>query len=201
MPLIQLLLDIVLGIISQFGYFGIFLLMLLESTVFPIPSELVLPFAGYLSAVGGLDFLAVILVATLGSIAGSMISYYIGKIVGKELILRYGKFVFLDKKSLELSHAWFEKFGAKTIFVCRFLPAVRHVISIPAGIAEMPKRKFIIYTAFGALAWNAFLVYIGVLLKENWQSILQYSQILDILVVIAIIFGIIFYFWRHLRQK
>ncbi|MDO8537575.1 MAG: DedA family protein [archaeon] len=200
MPLIQLLLDSVLSIIGSFGYLGIFLLMLLESTVFPIPSELVLPFAGYLSAAGELNFFAVIIVATAGSLVGSLISYYIGKYLGKELILRYGKFVFLDKHSLELSHSWFEKFGAKIVFICRFIPAVRHVISIPAGIAEMQKRKFITYTVAGAFLWNSFLAYTGIILKENWQTLLQYSQILDILVIVGIIFGIIFYFWLHLRK-
>lgn len=200
MVFIQLLLDAVLGIIGSFGYAGIFLLMLLESTVFPIPSELVLPFAGYLSAAGELNFFAIIIIATLGSLIGSLISYFAGKFVGKELIVRYGKFVFLDKHSLELSHSWFEKFGSKIVFVCRFIPAVRHVISIPAGIAEMKKRKFIIYTFTGALLWNAFLTYVGVILKENWQTILQYSQILDVIAVIGIIFAVIFYFWLHLRK-
>ena len=200
MPIIQLLLDSVLSIIGSFGYFGIFVLMLLESTVFPIPSELVLPFAGYLSATGELNFFAVIIIATIGSLVGSLISYYIGKFVGKELILRYGKFVFLDKHSLELSHSWFEKFGSKIVFVCRFIPAVRHVISIPAGIAEMQKRKFITYTVAGAFLWNSFLAYTGIILKENWQTLLEYSQILDIVVIIGIILGIAFYFWMHLRK-
>ena len=198
--LTEMLMGFVLGIIQGLGYAGIFILMLAESTFLPVPSELVLPFAGYLVALGSFDFFAVIAAGLAGSIAGSAISYYIGKFIGREAIVKIGKYFLLSEHDLDLAHRWFEKHGEKTIFICRFIPAVRHVISIPAGIAEMDFKKFILYTALGALLWNAFLVIVGFQLQKNWEIILQYTEVLDMLAIIAIAAFIVFFYYRHVKR-
>ena len=130
--LTELIMGAVLAIIQSLGYAGIFVLMLAESTVLPVPSELVLPFAGYITALGSFDFWLVLIVATLGSIAGATISYGVGKVIGQEALMRVGKYFLLNEHDLDIARKWFTKHGEKTIFICRFIPVVRHVISIPA---------------------------------------------------------------------
>lgn len=200
MLIAEFLLDFVLQVISLLGYFGVFLLMLAESTVLPVPSELVLPFAGYLVSSGNFGLVEVLIAALFGSIVGSIISYYIGKTIGREAIIRFGKKVFLEERHLDLAHEWFEKYGEKMIFVCRFIPAVRHVISIPAGVAVMSLKKFLFYTALGAFLWNSFLVFCGMLLQKNWNEIIKYTQLLDIIIVFAVILLVLFFFYKHLKN-
>jgi membrane protein DedA with SNARE-associated domain len=197
----ELILGTLLQIITSFGYFGIFVLMVAESTFLPVPSEGVLPFAGYLVAQGQMNFILVILIATFGTIIGSLISYYIGKYLGKELIVRYGKYFLLNEKDLELAENYFNKHGEKTIFVCRFIPVIRHVISIPAGIAQMKRRKFITYTLVGGLAWNTILVIIGNQLQQHWTQILNYTSIIDPIIILIIIIGIIWFYKKHLKKE
>src|SRR3989338_6868184 len=129
-------------VIASAGYAGVFILMVLESMVAPVPSELVMPFAGFLVADGKFNFWVVVLVSTLASITGSLISYFIAFFGGKELIHRFGKFVLLDKEELEWTEGWFRKRGSITILVSRFIPVVRHLISIPAGLARMDLKRF-----------------------------------------------------------
>lgn len=196
----ELLLGFVLNIISSLGLLGIALLMLLESTLAPIPSELVMPFAGFLVSEGKLEFFQVAIAATLGSIAGSLISYYIGKIIGRTAVERIGRYFLVKKKHLDKAHEWFEKFGSKTIFFCRFIPVIRHMISIPAGIAEMNLGKFIAYTAVGAFLWNAILTIAGMQLGKNWTEISKYSGIIDLIIIIAIIIAAVLIIARHVKN-
>ncbi len=197
----ELLLGTILQLISSSGYEGIFLLMLAESTLLPIPSEAVLPFAGYLVAQGQMNLITLIIIATLGTIIGSLISYYIGKYLGKEILLRYGKYFLVRKKELDIAHNWIEKHGAKTIFICRFIPIIRHIISLPAGATEMKRRKFITYTAMGGLIWNTFLVFVGITLEKNWSTILNYTQIIDVLILIGIIITTIFIIFKMIKKN
>ncbi len=199
--LVESLLDFVLELVYSWNAFGIFVLMLLESTVVPIPSELVMPFAGFLVVQGKFELISIVLIATLGSLAGSIISYFLGKFFGREVFLKFGKYVFLEKHHLDIAHSWFEKFGGKTVFFCRFVPAIRHVISIPAGIAEMNFAKFALYTFAGALCWNSFLLAMGMLLEKNWLEIAKFSGILDIIVIIAVIAFATWFVARHLKLQ
>ena len=199
--LAEFMMDFVLGVISSAGYFGIFLLMIAESTFMPVPSELVLPFAGYLISSGKFGFFALIIVSLLGSILGSLISYYLGKTFGRKAIIRFGRYFFLNEHDLEIAHKWFGKHGEKTIFFCRFIPAVRHVISIPAGIAEMNLKKFLLYTSLGALGWNTILVFSGIFLRQNWTEILKYSEAIDAFVIAAAVFLVAFFFYSHIRNS
>ena len=165
------LLSPVIEWVSLSGYWGVFLFMVLESMVFPIPSELVMPLAGFLVQQGKMQFWTVSLVASMASVAGSLLSYEIGRYGGKPFIERYGKYFFLNQRHLDWTHAWFEKHGVSTIFVARLLPVVRHLISIPAGAAKMPLAPFVALTFAGALVWNTFLLWVGVQLGANWQSV------------------------------
>lgn len=190
-----------LSTISSLGYAGIFFLMVLESMVIPVPSELVMPFAGFLAAQGNFNILFIIVVSTLGSITGSLISYYIGKRWGTQLIESYGKYILVNHEDLKKTEAWFTKRGEITIFFSRLVPVVRHLISLVAGVGRMKVKKFSIYTIAGAAVWNSFLVYLGHTLGQHWNEIAQYTEELDIVIVILLIIGIVYYIYRHLSRR
>lgn len=196
----EVFMEFALSIIGTLGLGGVFFLMLLESTVFPMPSELVMPFAGFLIAQGKMEFWSAVTAATLGSIAGSLLSYYIGKFLGKAVVLRYGRYFLLEERHLEKAHRWFEKYGGKMVFACRFVPAVRHVISIPAGAAEMSLARFLAFTAAGAFCWNSFLTIVGMRLGENWEIIGAYSGIIDACVIAAAIALLAYYLRKSLKK-
>lgn len=186
-------------VIKTLGYIGIFILMTLESMVAPVPSEGVMPFAGYLVTTGDFTMLGVIIWSSFASIFGSMLSYYIGYYGGKPVVLKFGKYLLLDNEHLELTEKYFHKYGEKTIFICRFIPVVRHFISIPAGIGKMNIVKFATYTLVGATMWNAFLAYLGYWLAERWEVVHHYSRYLDYIVIVGTIIFLVY--WVHKRLK
>jgi membrane protein DedA with SNARE-associated domain len=158
--------------VSSLGYAGIFSLMLLESSSLPIPSEIILPFAGYLISQGQLNFGVTVLIATLAGVLGSLIDYYIGR-KGIDLIARQrilGRLIF-DEARLETVENWFKKYGMLAVFLSRMVPAFRTLISFPAGAMKMPLPKFVTFTAVGCLAWSATLTYVGVYLGANWRGV------------------------------
>lgn len=181
--------------IAATSYPGIFLLMVLESMVFPVPSEAVMPFAGFLIVTGQFTFTGVIIASTLGSIVGSLASYAMGFYGGKPFIKRFGKFLLLDTHDLEITERFFAKRGELTIFISRFIPIIRHMISIPAGLGKMNIWKFIIYTVLGAGLWNGFLAFVGFKLKENWTEVMKYSHTIDIVVVAVL--GMAFFYYAY----
>jgi membrane protein DedA with SNARE-associated domain len=187
--------------ISLFGYFGVFFLMVLESMIFPIPSELVLPFAGFLIARGEMGFLLAILFATLGSLVGSLLSYYIGKYGGNKFVFKYGKYFLLSEKHLINVEKWFSKKGELTIFIGRFIPIVRHIISIPAGIGKMNIKKFSLYTIIGAGMWNSFLIYVGFVLGNNWEKIKHYSDYISWGILGIIVLGGLYFLLKEIKKK
>lgn len=197
----ELVIGIALPIIQKAGYLGILLLMLAESTLLPVPSEAVMPFAGYLVAQGTLDFWITLIAATIGTILGALISYFIGKYIGHAVVKKWGKYFFVGETEMEHANTWFKKHGEGAIFICRFIPAIRHVISIPAGAAEMNIKKFILYTAAGGAIWNGILLIIGMQLKQNWGTILSYSTIIDAAVILAVIIGIIWFIYTHAKRN
>ena len=186
--------------INQCSYAGVFLLMTLESMVAPVPSELVMPFAGFLIFTGEFGVVPVLVASTLGSIAGSLLSYGMG-MLGKPVVLRYGRYLLLNVHHLEWTEKFFLRHGGKTIFISRFIPVVRHLISIPAGLARMPLIPFILYTAVGATLWNMFLTYLGFRLKQNWQLIQKYTHILDYFVVAGLIGATVYLVWKIKRAR
>ncbi len=195
---------VAVAIISASAYPGIFVLMMLESMFFPVPSEAVMPFAGFLIVDGTLTWTGTILFATLGSLVGSIISYTIGYYGGKTFIIKFGRFFLLKEKHLDMSERFFTRHGQITIFASRFIPVVRHFISIPAGAGKMNFIRFCIYTVLGAGIWNAFLTYLGYKLKQNWDSVMHYSHYIDtgILVVLIIALGYYIYkIYKNLTKK
>ncbi len=199
MVLVELLAGFVTNIISQIGYIGVFILMVLESALIPIPSEIIMPFSGFLVATGKFNALYMLVAGTLGNLVGSIITYYLGMGIGRSLVLKYGKYVFIDEGHLNLADKWFQKFGDKIIFVSRNLPAVRTYISFPAGISKMNIFKFSMFTLIGSLPWNFALLYAGILLGKNWNFILKYTTILDVVVIISVMIFIVW--WLRKRIK
>ena len=189
------------GLISSWGYPGVFILMAAESTMIPLPSELVMPFAGYLAYTGEFNFFFLAFVSALGTIFGSQASYFIGKYGGEPFLEKYGKYLLINKKDLEWTHHWFAKYGEKTIFISRFVPVVRHLISIPAGIAEMNLKRFTIFTFLGGFLWNTFLAYLGYLLGQNWTLVHKYTKPFSHAMVVVLIAGTIYFVYKHLYKK
>ena len=181
--------------INKCSYWGVFFLMALESMIAPVPSELVMPFAGFLIFTGHFDPWAVMIASSLGSIVGSLLSYGMG-MLGEPVVLRYGRYLLLNPHHLEWTKKFFNRHGGKTIFIARFIPVVRHLISIPAGLARMPLTPFILYTLVGATLWNGFLTYLGVRLKENWRLIQQYTHVLDYFVLACLLAGLAYFVWK-----
>lgn len=196
MGITQWIADNAVIFIGATSYPGIFLLMVLESMVFPVPSEAVMPFAGFLIVKGQFTFTGVIIASTLGSIAGSLASYTMGFYGGKPFIKKFGKYLLLDTHDLEITERFFARRGELTIFISRFIPVIRHMISIPAGLGKMKLWKFVIYTILGAGMWNAFLTYVGIKLKENWEEVMTYSHIIDIVVVGVLGLAFLYYAYK-----
>jgi membrane protein DedA with SNARE-associated domain len=183
------------------GYAGVFLLMVAESMVLPVPSEAVMPFAGFLVAEGSMSAVAAVGFATLGSLVGSLLSYAIGRFGGRPFIAKYGKVLLLDASDLERADGFFRRRGAVTIFVSRFIPVVRHLISIPAGMGRMRLLPFCLFTVVGAALWNSFLTWCGFALRANWDAVLRYARLVDV-GVLAILAGLVTLFVvRHLRAR
>lgn len=186
---------------SAFGYFGLFILMALESMIAPVPSEVVMPFAGYLALQGRFSFWTAAFVSGLGSVFGSLASYYMGSYLGRPFILKFGRYLLLEEEHLDWTEKWFKKQGDKTIFISRFVPVVRHLISIPAGIAKMPMKKFAGYTLIGATMWNIILLYAGYKLGSHWDKIHQYSKQLDIVFIAAVALFLAYFVWKHHKKN
>ncbi|MEM4267314.1 MAG: DedA family protein [Candidatus Woesearchaeota archaeon] len=186
-------------IISSMGYFGVFLLMTLESMIAPVPSEAVMPFAGFLVAQGRFNIYLVILASSFGSIVGSLLSYFIGY-KGRVLLMKYGHLLLLRAKDLKIAEKWFSKHGEKTIFVCRFIPVIRHLISVPAGTAKMNLLRFSIYTLLGATIWNVFLLFLGIKLQENWTFVHEHSVIIDFFVILIGVVAIFWFLKTHIKE-
>jgi len=198
---VQLMMDI----IESSGYPGIVLLMTLEGMCLPIPSEVVLPFGGALASLGRMnitgdplwDALLVGLAGTLGCTLGSVIAYYVGRKGGRPLIARYGRFLRLNEKHLDIAECWFRKYGDWAVFGSRLLPVVRTFISFPAGIARMPIKRFIALTTLGSLPWCLLLAYAGVLLGENWDSVEELYRPLEIVVAVGVVALAAYWLWRR----
>ena len=188
-------------VIAGIGYVGVFLLMVAESMVLPVPSEAVMPFAGFSVAEHSLSWGGVIVTSTLGSILGSLIGYAIGRYGGKPFLVRFGKYLLLDSEDLEKTTGFFQRRGSITILVSRFIPIVRHLISIPAGMGSMPLVPFCLFTLLGAGLWNTFLTWCGFTLRTNWGTVLRYSHVIDIVVVALLAALVALYVARHVMRR
>jgi membrane protein DedA with SNARE-associated domain len=204
MTIIELLkpiVEFIMSIISTMSYPGIFFLMILESALIPIPSEIIMPFSGFLASTGKLNYIGVVLVGSFGNLVGSILTYYLGINVGRKVILKYGKYIFFKKKHLELTENLFNKYGDRVSFVGRLLPGIRTYVSLPAGIGKTKFTKFVIYTFTGSIIWNSMLTYVGMKLGSNWKNIDKYSIYLDIAAVIAIAVFLIWFLYNSRRKS
>lgn len=191
-------------VIDSLGYGGLFLLIVLESTMVPVPSMLVMPFAGYLASEGTFSLPAILAINGAGALTGSLLSYWLGAAGGKPLLLRYGKYVMVRPDDIRKTEEFFERHGAWTVLIARFLPVVRHLISIPAGIARMRLPVFVVQTFLGAMIWGGGLMIIGYQIGANWESFVRTAKRFDLVVALAVIVtgaALAFRFWRKRRAQ
>ena len=198
--IIELLGSIVISMISTLGYFGVFLAMAIESACIPLPSEIIMPFSGYLVFTGQFNFWLVGIIGALGNLAGSLLAYWVGLKGGRPLVEKYGKWVLISHHDLDIADKWFKKYGKSTVFFSRMLPIVRTFISFPAGISEMKLSTFSLYTFAGALPWSLGLTWVGYKLGENWDTIGTYFRKFDYLIAILVVIGMVWYVRRHLKN-
>ena len=193
--------EFITSIISTMSYPGIFFLMILESALIPIPSEIIMPFSGFLASTGKLSSVGVVLSGTFGNLVGSILTYYLGINVGRAFLIKYGRYVFFKKEHLELTENLFKRYGDKVSFVGRLLPGIRTYVSLPAGIGKTKFTKFVIYTFLGSIIWNSMLTYVGMKLGSNWKNIDKYSIYLDLAAVIAIAVFLIWFVYNSRRKS
>lgn len=194
----------IISVIQKSGYLGIFGLMMAESALIPIPSEVTMPFAGYLAVLGRFNIYFVIFVGALANLTGSILAYWLGlwgqEAVVRKLIKKYGKYLLISEHEFNHSEIWFRKYGDKVVFFSRILPVVRTFISLPAGVAEMNFWKFSYLTFLGSLIWSALLTYIGFTLGRNWHSIEVYYRKFEYMIVIVSIMIIGHYIYHKIKK-
>lgn len=202
--------EIIVEIMNQFGYFGIMFLIAIENIFPPIPSEVILTFGGFMTTYSSLTVIGVIIFSTIGALIGAIVLYLIGRILKKERLMmlaegKVGKTLRFKKEDIEKADDWFNKKGPKTVFFCRFIPIIRSLISIPAGINGMKISVFMFYTLIGTLIWNTVLTVLGSVLGENWTKVADiidvYGNITLIIIVIVVIVLAIIYYNKRIKKK
>lgn len=187
--------------IGNYGYFAVIVLMALESANIPIPSEIIMPFAGFLVTKGDLNLFWVVVAGVLGNWIGSALSYCLGAYGGRPLVDRYGKYIRMNHHHLDIAENWFKKYGDFSVFIGRMLPIVRTFISFPAGLAKMNFTKFSVYTIIGAFPFCYLMAWLGFKMGENWEDLRKYFHYADYVVVAAFIVLIGYYLLRKKRSK
>ncbi|OCA87521.1 alkaline phosphatase [Bacillus sp. FJAT-27225] len=195
----------IISIMNDFGYMGVFLLIALENVFPPIPSEVILTFAGYMTLKSEMSVLGVIFVSTAGSVTGAVILYGIGLLLDVErlekIVDRWGKILRVSRKDIHKADAWFDKYGPWTVFFCRLIPLIRSLISIPAGMSNMKFWLFLILTTAGTLIWNTLLVNAGAILGENRHKIVEYMDIFSNVVYVLIVLAFIYFVVKFIKSR
>lgn len=190
----------IMGVISSMGYAGIVLLMAIESACIPLPSEIIMPFSGFLVFQGQMSLTGIALAGAIGCVLGSIPAYYLGMLGGRPLVEKYGKWVLISHRDLDWADRAFAKHGEIIIFIGRLLPAVRTFIAFPAGVAKMRMSKFILYTFVGSLIWCYLLGYAGFVLGEHWHSLKVYFHQFHYVIAGAGLLFVIWYIRRHFKH-
>jgi len=190
----------IINTISFWGYLGVGALMAIESACIPLPSEIIMPFAGFLAAQGKFSLLGVTLAGALGCVAGSVVAYAVGIFGGRSFIEKYGKYILISRHDLAIADKFFDKYGSAAIFFSRLMPVVRTFISLPAGIAKMNFSKFVIYSFLGSVPWSFGLAYLGKILGDHWDTLGVYFHKFDFVIVAVILIGAVWYVRRHLKS-
>lgn len=191
----------VTGVVESLGSVGVGAMIALENVFPPIPSELILPLAGFLAGQGRLSLPAAVCAATVGAVAGALVLYALGAWLGRErlrhLIGRYGRFLGVQPEDLDRTQGWFDRHGGKVVFFGRLVPIVRSLVSIPAGFARMPLPTFVAYTAVGSLLWNSLLIGVGWAVGDQWQRVGQYTKPLEYAVLAVLVIAVGRFVWRR----
>ena len=191
----------IMGVISSMGYGGIVLLMAIESACIPLPSEIIMPFAGFLVSKGEMTLFGIALAGAIGCVLGSIPAYYLGMYGGRPLAEKYGKYVLISRKDLDMADRWFATHGEIIIFIARLLPAVRTFIAFPAGVARMNMPKFIAYTFAGSFIWCGVLGYAGMKAGEHWEALGKYFHQFHYVIIAAGLAFVGWYIWHHFQKK
>ena len=202
--IIAALSSFVVATISTLGYSGIVLLMAIESACIPLPSEIIMPFSGYLVSRGEMNLWAVSIAGAVGCVIGSIVAYYVGMYGGRPFIEKYGRYILLSRHDLDLADRWFAKYGEAIVFISRLLPAVRTFIAFPAGVARMNMTRFVIYTFAGSLPWCLGLAYVGQKLGEQWDkddTLKTWFHRFDFVIGIVGVLAVSWWIWRHVKHS
>jgi len=201
--IIKLLSIFIVATISKLGYAGIVLLMAIESACIPLPSEIIMPFSGYLVYTGRFNLWLVGIAGAVGCVLGSLVAYWFGMYGGRPLIEKYGRYVLISRHDLDLADRWFSRFGEIIVFASRLLPVIRTFIAFPAGVARMELKRFVIYTFLGSLPWCLGLAYVGQRLGQEWDTNPTLKNLFhrfDFVIGIIILAAAVWWVWRHIKH-
>lgn len=190
-----------LSFIDSWGYFAVAVLMAMENACIPVPSELILGFAGYLVSAERMTFTGAMIAGMIGGMAGSIFAYVVGATGGRKFVDKYGKYFFIKKSHVDLAQKWFDKYGIRAVFFSRMLPVVRTFISLPAGFARVNFKKFLFYTFAGSLPWTALILYAGVLLGDNWEYLLELGHEFSMAFIVVSVIIIAWLYFRHRKRN
>lgn len=193
--------DTLLQLMESYGYIAMFVAMALETANIPIPSEVVLGFAGFLISQQIFSFWTTFAVACVAGLVGSVISYWLGSYGGRPLLLKYGKYIFFNERKFRMAEDLFNKYGGIAVIICRCLPGVRTFISFPAGVARYPFWKFAIFTVIGTIPWTLLLVWAGSLLGSHWRDLIQYNHIFLMAVIAVCVVATVVFVWHRRRRR
>ncbi|MCH3902166.1 MULTISPECIES: DedA family protein [Megasphaera] len=193
--------DTLLQLMESYGYIAMFVAMALENANIPIPSEVVLGFAGFLISQQIFSFWTTFAVACVAGLVGSVISYWLGSYGGRPLLLKYGKYIFFNERKFRMAEDLFNKYGGIAVIICRCLPGVRTFISFPAGVARYPFWKFAIFTVIGTIPWTLLLVWAGSLLGSHWRDLIQYNHIFLMAVIAVCVVATVVFVWHRRRRR
>jgi membrane protein DedA with SNARE-associated domain len=202
--IVAVLAAIIIGVISRTGYLGVVALMAIESACIPLPSEIIMPFAGYLAYTGHFSLVWAATAGAIGCNVGSVIAYEIGCYGGRPLVEKYGRYVWISRHDLDLADRFFLRFGAAAVFIARLLPVVRTFIALPAGIARMPRLRFHIYTFAGSWPWCFVLAWIGMKLGERWDKdprLRQWLHRLDVVIMVLLLAAVVWFVRSHWKNR
>ena len=192
-----------LSFIASWGYVAVAVLMAAENACIPIPSELILGFAGYLVSAGHMTFSGALLAGMIGGLLGSVFAYEVGAHGGRPFVNKYGKYFFIKKSHVDTAQDWFDRYGLKAVFFSRMLPVIRTFISLPAGFARVDPKRFFTYTIAGSLPWTAAILYAGLMLGENWTDLMEYGHEASLIFVVCSAVAIVYFYlkWKKKKQR
>jgi membrane protein DedA with SNARE-associated domain len=199
--ILEFLAAFIIAVISSTGYLGIVLLMGIESACIPLPSEVIMPFSGYLVSVGRFRLAWVAVAGALGCNLGSLVAYYVGSLGGRPLVEKYGRYVLVTRHDLQMADRFFARYGDWAVFIARLLPVIRTFIALPAGVARMNVVRFHIYTFLGSLPWCWVLAYAGLKLGEHWRELRHYFHRFDTVIGILIVIGAIWFIRNRWKNR